>query len=261
MNAAAPEVSKVEPPNWWIGHSINPVRLLIRGRHLEGARAVADSPALQIGLTRVNAAGTYAFVDVSIARTATPGPYPLRLVTAGGEAVMPFEVLEPLARAGPLSGLLARRRHLPDHAGPLRQRRSVQRRSRGVARFVQPPEAALLPWRRLPGHRRSFAVPEGSRRHRHLGQPGVRQCQPPERTRAVQQPGHHRLSRLRRGGFLRRRGALRHPGPVPRIGGRSAPAGPQSDSGSGGQSHRALSSVGERSAHAHLVPRHRNRIT
>src|ERR1022692_2936277 len=52
--AAPPEVTKVEPPNWWIGHSINPeppnwwighsinpVRLLIRGRHLESARAVA----------------------------------------------------------------------------------------------------------------------------------------------------------------------------------------------------------------------------
>ena len=104
VNAAAPEVSKVEPPNWWIGHSINPVRLLIRGRHLEGAHAVVDSAALQIGLTRVNAAGTYAFVDVSIARTATPGPHPLRLVTASGEATAPFEVLAPLTHAGRFQG-------------------------------------------------------------------------------------------------------------------------------------------------------------
>src|ERR1022692_2337948 len=64
----APAVTKVEPPSWWIGHSINPVRLLIRGRNLQDARAVADRPDLQVGLTRVNAAGTYAFVDVSIAR-------------------------------------------------------------------------------------------------------------------------------------------------------------------------------------------------
>ena len=85
--AALPEVTKVEPPNWWAGHSINPVRLLIRGRNLEGARAVADGPDLNIGLTRVNAAGTYAFVDVSIARTTMPGAYPLRLITAGGEAL------------------------------------------------------------------------------------------------------------------------------------------------------------------------------
>ena len=100
----APEVTKVEPPSWWIGHSINPVRLLIRGRHLEGARAVADVPDLEIGLTRVNAAGTYAFVDVSIARNTTPGPHPLRLITAGGEVTAPFEVLQPLPRAGRFQG-------------------------------------------------------------------------------------------------------------------------------------------------------------
>ncbi|HUE21946.1 MAG TPA: alpha-amylase family glycosyl hydrolase [Bryobacteraceae bacterium] len=99
-----PEIVKVEPPNWWIGHSINPVRLLIRGRNLAGARAVADGPDLQIGLTRVNAAGTYAFVDVSIAPNTSPGPHPLHLVTSGGEAVAPFEVLQTLPRAGRFQG-------------------------------------------------------------------------------------------------------------------------------------------------------------
>ena len=102
--AAPPVVTKVEPPNWWIGHSINPVRLLIRGRNLEGARALAGSPNLEIGVTRVNATGTYAFVDVSIARDAHPGPQPLRLVTPEGEAIAPFEVLEPLPRAGRFQG-------------------------------------------------------------------------------------------------------------------------------------------------------------
>ena len=34
----APTVTKVEPPDWWVGHSINPVRLLVRGGALAGAR-------------------------------------------------------------------------------------------------------------------------------------------------------------------------------------------------------------------------------
>src|SRR3712207_7854741 len=38
-----PQVLKVEPPNWWAGHSINPVRLLIRGTNLNGARVEAVS--------------------------------------------------------------------------------------------------------------------------------------------------------------------------------------------------------------------------
>ncbi len=102
--AAAPEVAKVEPPNWWIGHSINPVRLLIRGRNLEGARVMAAGSGVEIGLTRVNATGTYVFVDVSIAPDATSGPHPLRIVTAGGEAAAPFEILRPLPREGRFQG-------------------------------------------------------------------------------------------------------------------------------------------------------------
>ena len=105
--AAPPEVTKVEPPNWWIGHSINPVRLLIHGRNLEGARVSVSGSDLEIGLTRVNAAGTYAFVDVSIARNARPGAHPLRITTSGGEADAPFEVSEPLPRAGRFQGFSA----------------------------------------------------------------------------------------------------------------------------------------------------------
>ena len=36
--AAPPEVVKVEPPSWWPGHSINPVRLLVRGKNLARGR-------------------------------------------------------------------------------------------------------------------------------------------------------------------------------------------------------------------------------
>src|SRR3954470_14430698 len=56
---SAPAVLKVEPPNWWAGHSLNPVRVLVRGKNLGGARVEAVGPGLQTGLTRVNAAGTY----------------------------------------------------------------------------------------------------------------------------------------------------------------------------------------------------------
>ena len=38
LMAAAPSVSKVEPPNWWVGHSLNPIRLLVHGRNLAGAK-------------------------------------------------------------------------------------------------------------------------------------------------------------------------------------------------------------------------------
>ncbi len=102
-NGGPPEVVKVEPPGWWAAHSINPVRLLIRGRHLEGVKVEAP-PGLEVGLTRVNSRGTYLFVDLMISDSASPGPHPLRLRSAAGSATAPFEILAPLPSQGRFSG-------------------------------------------------------------------------------------------------------------------------------------------------------------
>jgi glycosidase len=100
----SPTVLKVEPPNWWAGHSINPVRVLIRGRHLTGARVEAVGAGLKTGLTRINAAGTYLFVDVVIEPQAKPGRRALRITTVNGTTDAPFEISQPLGRAGRFQG-------------------------------------------------------------------------------------------------------------------------------------------------------------
>ena len=100
----APQVSKVEPPGWWANHSINPVRVLIRGKNLLGAKVVSSSAGLVAGQPQVNAAGTYLFVDVSIGRVARLGKQALKITTARGTVEAPFETYEPLARAGRFQG-------------------------------------------------------------------------------------------------------------------------------------------------------------
>lgn len=100
--AQAPVIEKVDPPNWWPGHSINPVRLLIRGRNLAGA--TLQCPRLQCSNVTVNGAGTYAFADVTIAGGVAPGAYPLTLRTARGSAPVRFTVSAPLAAAGRFQG-------------------------------------------------------------------------------------------------------------------------------------------------------------
>ena len=100
----SPAVLKVEPPNWWAGHSINPVRVLIRGKNLGGARVEASGAGLQTGLTRINAAGTYLFVDVLIEPQAQPGKRALRITTSGGIVDAPFEISAPMGRAGRFQG-------------------------------------------------------------------------------------------------------------------------------------------------------------
>ncbi|GJG85447.1 glycosyl hydrolase [Gemmatimonadetes bacterium T265] len=100
--AQAPVVEKVDPPDWWAGHTINPVRVLIRGRNLGGARL--ECGRLACANVRANAAGTYVFADVTIPRGAAPGRYPLTLRTGAGSAPVSFAVSPALAAAGRFQG-------------------------------------------------------------------------------------------------------------------------------------------------------------
>ncbi|HEX7770974.1 MAG TPA: alpha-amylase family glycosyl hydrolase, partial [Pyrinomonadaceae bacterium] len=99
--AQAPEILKVDPPSWWLRSSVNPVRLMIRGRNLQGAR-VQVSPGLRVvGPPEINERGTYLFVDVQLA---SAGQRTITITTPKGSARAPFEVLAPLNRAGRFNG-------------------------------------------------------------------------------------------------------------------------------------------------------------
>jgi glycosidase len=95
--AQAPQVSKVEPPSWWAGHTVNPVRLLIRGTNLRGARVTTEPRApLQLSAEKVNDAGTYIFVDLNVSPTAQPGDYKLIFTSGAGSSSFPFRINPPL---------------------------------------------------------------------------------------------------------------------------------------------------------------------
>jgi glycosidase len=102
---AGPTVSKVEPPNWWTGHTLNPVRVLIHGSELTGASVRAAG--LKTSNVRENAAGTYLFVDIEIPRGTKAGSYPLQIRTGSGSVRADFRVDEPLSAAGRFQGFSA----------------------------------------------------------------------------------------------------------------------------------------------------------
>jgi glycosidase len=102
---AGPTVAKVEPPNWWPGHTLNPLRVLIRGTGLSGATVKAAG--LKTSNTRVSAAGTYLMVDVEIPRRAKPGSYPLDIQTSSGSVQADFRLETPLDPAGRFQGFSA----------------------------------------------------------------------------------------------------------------------------------------------------------
>jgi glycosidase len=94
--SAPPRVLKVDPPRWWPGHTINPIRLLVRGENLHDA--VVDSPRRDVhpeGL-RINGRGTSLFVNLTIDPGAVPGDVPLRLQARSGSASILFRLEPPI---------------------------------------------------------------------------------------------------------------------------------------------------------------------
>ena len=97
VSAQAPEILKVDPPSWWTRSSVNPVRLMIRGKNFQGARVRVEG---MIGTPKINAQGTHIFVDVFIPPNALPGERAISV----GSARASFEVLRPLNRTGRFQG-------------------------------------------------------------------------------------------------------------------------------------------------------------
>jgi glycosidase len=94
--AAQPVVTKVEPPNWWSDHSINPVRLLIRGSKLDQSQLTGSS-GFSVSRVAINERGTYILADVTIPPGVAPGDYPLTVSTQAGSAKVPFRIDAPLS--------------------------------------------------------------------------------------------------------------------------------------------------------------------
>lgn len=97
-----PVVQKVEPPNWWAGSTVNPVRVLVRGQNLTGA--TLSCGRLRCTNVKTSAAGTYLFADVTIGNNTRAGDYPLRIRTTTGTTEAPFSITPRLGSAGRYQG-------------------------------------------------------------------------------------------------------------------------------------------------------------
>ena len=103
--AQSPEITKVDPPSWWTRSSMNPVRVMIRGRNFQGARVQISGPGLRVvGAPKINDRGTYIFADVSVAPNAPSGQRSITVTTPRGSARTSFEVLPRLNRTGRFQG-------------------------------------------------------------------------------------------------------------------------------------------------------------
>ncbi len=99
-----PRVEKVEPPSWWAGHTVNPVRVIARGSYFQSVHA-ADGAPFEVVSQSLNAARTYVFFDLRIRPDARPGDYDLIFSSGVGVARVPFRINAPLDPATNFKGI------------------------------------------------------------------------------------------------------------------------------------------------------------
>lgn len=103
ISAQSPTVERIEPPNWWIGSSVNPVRVLITGKNLQGASVTSISGVGSINASNVKVSqnGHYLFVDVMIPNNSQAvRKQGFVINTAKGKVNVPFEVLPKPSQIG-----------------------------------------------------------------------------------------------------------------------------------------------------------------
>lgn len=99
-----PTIEKIDPPSWWTGSTIKPVRILVRGTNLANAKIESSTPGLTASNIKVSANGHYVFFDLAIAESVQPGNYQLKITTGGGTTDAAFGVFTALPRYGNYSG-------------------------------------------------------------------------------------------------------------------------------------------------------------
>lgn len=101
----APSVGAVEPPNWFAGHPMRSIQLLVRGAGLRGATLVSRTPHISVERQTVNERGTYLIARVTIAAGARPGPADLVVRSGESESPVPFALVERLPESEGFRGL------------------------------------------------------------------------------------------------------------------------------------------------------------
>lgn len=91
ISALAQIVEKVDPPSWWTGMTVNPVRVLLRGSGLKNARVSVPAP-LAASNYKYSENGHYLFFDLAIPATARPGIQKLSVTAGGKTAPFNFEI-------------------------------------------------------------------------------------------------------------------------------------------------------------------------
>lgn len=102
--SAQPRVEKIEPPTWWAGSTINPVRVLLRGANLNVGAVWTNSNALKASNWKASANGHYLFFDLAVSPNTRPGRYKISVGDKHQLTIFDFEILPAVSPVGRYQG-------------------------------------------------------------------------------------------------------------------------------------------------------------
>ncbi|HXX62478.1 MAG TPA: alpha-amylase family glycosyl hydrolase [Bacteroidota bacterium] len=98
-------ISKVEPPNWWSGMTMNQIQLMVTGENLDPP-LTARSRSPQVRVTRVYRTpnSSYAFIDIEIAGDAFEGFHLITLYSGKDSVALRYPILRRKSPSGRFQG-------------------------------------------------------------------------------------------------------------------------------------------------------------
>jgi neopullulanase len=87
----APDIRKVEPPNWWVGLTPD-VMVLLSGKNLQATHAQCNLPEVVVSRTQSSINGDYLFVWLHLLPELKSGTAVCRIITAKGQTTFEFPI-------------------------------------------------------------------------------------------------------------------------------------------------------------------------
>ena len=91
--AQAAEISRIEPPCWWVGMKNPELQIMVYGPGIGEAHVSVDYPGVRLKETVKTENPNYLFLYLDIEEDAAPGRMDLSFETAGGTMVREYELL------------------------------------------------------------------------------------------------------------------------------------------------------------------------
>jgi glycosidase len=98
-----PRITKIDPPNWWVGFKPE-VMLLMTGQNLESAKVRCEHPGVRVLRSKTTAEGKYLFAWLHIEREIPGGAAKLQIETPAGNTEVDFPIAQRESVQGKFQG-------------------------------------------------------------------------------------------------------------------------------------------------------------